>query len=287
MLQRFRREVPLSLGLAVLLSIAGVHCDGGLTGDPTNPSAPDSWYSSTDRPLKWATVPEGLLVMGSEEREDERPRPRVTLSAFRMSATEVTAGQYAGCVAEGACSWPGGGSDRCNTDDSGVKPGREGHPMNCVTWAEARRFAEWKGGRLPSEAEWEYAARGGEPTRDPSLQKHKGPVPDTDWNGDRTYPVAEGDANAFGLYDMNGNVWEWVEDDWHASLEGAPEDGSAWVDEPRASSRVIPVGAGRPSWDRARLPDRSGHSPDLRRFDQGFRVALAAHGASEAATESP
>jgi formylglycine-generating enzyme required for sulfatase activity len=90
---------------------------------------------------------------------------------------------------------------------------------------------------------------------------------------EQTHPVGEKEPNTFGLYDMRGNVFEWVEDDWHGSYNSAPEDGSAWIDEPRGAGRVIRGG----SWSRAarycRSALRNFYDPDYRYLNLGFRLA--------------
>jgi hypothetical protein len=132
------------------------------------------------------------------------------------------------------------------------------------------------GCRLPSEAEWEYAARAGTTT------EYALPAPDgsddiadkglanclgcgSEWDGDKTAPVSSFDSNAWGLYDMHGNVWEWVEDCWHRSYEGAPKDGQAWLEEDGGDcgSRVLRGGRHRSRTFRCRpgYQTRSGTTP--------------------------
>ncbi len=111
-----------------------------------------------------------------------------------------------------------------------------------VSWKDAKKYAEWADLCLPSEAQWEYACRAGTGMRYYTGYK-EADLGRAGWykanSGDRLHPVGEKEANAFGLYDMHGNMYEWVEDDWHRNYEDAPADGSAWVDSPRGSSRVF------------------------------------------------
>jgi formylglycine-generating enzyme required for sulfatase activity len=86
-------------------------------------------------------------------------------------------------------------------------------------------------------------------------------------------PVGQKEANAFGLYDMHGNSWEWCEDDWHESYEGAPTDGSAWIDKPRGRLRVVRGGSWYENARRCRSASRDALPPDYRIFFYGFRLA--------------
>jgi formylglycine-generating enzyme required for sulfatase activity len=125
--------------------------------------------------------------------------------------------------------------------------------------------------RLPSEAEWEYAVRAGTTTRY-SFGDSESKLGDYAWyygNSDgKTHPVGQKKPNSWELYDMHGNVWEWVQDGWHDSYDRAPTDGSAW--EGDGAARVFRGGG----WsDRARLCRSALRSPDARRaYDLGFRI---------------
>jgi formylglycine-generating enzyme required for sulfatase activity len=119
-------------------------------------------------------------------------------------------------------------------------------PVVGVSWDEARAYCEWAGLRLPSEAEWEYACRAGTTSRfwsgdtDEDLARVGWYLGNSDnW----IHAVGEKEPNPFGLFDMHGNVWEWVEDDWHGDYNGAPTDGSAWEDKQRAGYRVYRGGS--------------------------------------------
>ena len=155
--------------------------------------------------------------MGADDLgPDVKPRHTVTVNSFEMAKTLVTVEQYKVCVDAKACTVPSAGPD-CNW---GV-PGRGKHPVNCVDWQQAQTFSAWEGGRLPTEAEWEYAARSG--GRD---QKYPwGDSPPTCEKavfkgcGTGTAPVCSKPAGntAQGLCDAAGNVWEWMEDRYHPS----------------------------------------------------------------------
>ena len=151
--------------------------------------------------------------------------------------------------------------------------------MNCVNWAQAEAFAKWAGGRLPSEAEWEYAARSAGkdqkyPWGNDNATCKKAVISD---GGDgcgkeSTWPVCsktEGNSEQ-GLCDMAGNVWEWVQDRYHNTYIGAPTDGSAW-ESPAVSYRVFRGGSWYDIASNARAAFRGGGSPAIRLNDFGLR----------------
>jgi formylglycine-generating enzyme required for sulfatase activity len=192
--------------------------------------------------LTWVPIAGGTFPMGCSVGDAacvgvsrENPRHAVAVRSFAILETEVTEAQYAALMdgADPSCDYGGGGGA-----DS---------PVECVTWHAARTFCQRAGGRLCSEAEWEYAARGGTTTvyacgDEPSC------LDGFAWysanSGGHKHDVKTGvSPNGYGLYDLYGNVWEWVEDDWHGSYDGAPADGTAWVDVPRATYRVFRGGS--------------------------------------------
>ena len=232
--------------------------------------------------IEFVRIEGGTFQMGGDGEYDGRPIHAVTLASFEMSKTEVTVGQYRACVSAGACTEP---SDRWDNTLGIIRwdntPGeRENHPVVYVTWNQAKAFAEFAGARLPTEAEWEYAAKSGG-------QDIVFPWGNEEPNCDRlnfnrcvgdTTPVctyATGNT-AQALCDMAGNVWEWVEDDWHGSYEGAPVDGSAWVENPRGSLRVGRGG----SWYHfaffVRAAGRYDVVPSFAGGSRGFRLARSA-----------
>lgn len=169
-------------------------------------------------------VPGGIYTMGSSAGGEatERPAHRVALKNFRISSTPVTFDQWDACVKAGGCI-----NGPAVANDFGA--GRGQRPLSYVTYADAVAYAAWLGAqlhghfRLPSEAEYEYAARAGSTTTYPWGDK-----PDAARVASRAGPVGMNPPNAFGLYDMTGNIAEITLDCWHENYDGAPVDGSAW-----------------------------------------------------------
>lgn len=194
--------------------------------------------------IEWVRLDGGAFTMGDPDgRLDQKPTREVTVAPFEVSRSEVTFGQYDRCVAAGGCTPP---SDRCWVLNAAGKFGwgllssefrTPDRPVVCVTWQQAATFAAWVGGRLVSEAEWEYLARGGgKPQRypwgDAGLSCERAVI-DDDGKGcckDRTWPACSlrQGASPQKVCDLIGNVYELVADAWHPSYEGAPTDGSAW-----------------------------------------------------------
>ena len=231
-------------------------------------------------------VPAGDYMMGSASSEEyrsdnESPRHRVTISEpFAVGKYEVTFSQWDACVAEGGCS-------HRPSDESW---GRSERPVINVSWNDTKEYVKWLSGktgnqyRLLSESEWEYVARAG--TTGPF---HYGRTISTDqanYDGDfvygsgrkgvdrqKTVSVGSFPSNGYGLHDVHGNVWEWVEDCWHESYAGAPKDGRAWTTGGSCGHRVLRGG----SWNylprSLRAANRSGNRTGLRINWFGFRVA--------------
>ena len=236
------------------------------------------------------TIPGGTFRMGDlsgEGYDDEQPVHTVTMPAFRIGKYEVTFDQWDACVADGGCGgyWP---------DDEAW--GRGTRPVINVSWDDAQAFIGWLNDktsgkfRLPTEAEWEYAARAGSSTKyyfgnsQSHLCRYANHADDsTDYSnrnkscsdgvGKRTAAVGRFQPNAFGLYDMHGNVWEWIQDCWNDSYLEAPNGGRAWMSGD-CSQRVVRGGAWLNNPDGQRSAIRGNSSRSSREANgQGFRLA--------------
>jgi formylglycine-generating enzyme required for sulfatase activity len=229
-----------------------------------------------------ATIPAGAFAMGAPEGErqrqaSERPVVEVTIARpFALSTHEVTFAEWDACVAAEGCP---------TLADSGW--GRGAQPAINVSWEDANAYAAWLSKttgapyRLPTEAEWEYAARAGAATPfafgegisahqanfDGSLPYRAAPAPARR----RPLPVGKFAPNAFGLYDMHGNVWEWVADCWAVSHQGQAADGAARSGA--CSTHVLKGGAWNTGGWRLRVAHRIAKNAKAREYDNGFRVA--------------
>lgn len=167
----------------------------------------------------------------------------MTVPAYRLHKREVTWEDYAACVDAAACSTPAtGGACLWGTLTYHTRA------INCVAWTQARSYCAWIGARLPTEAEWEVAAAAGEgPAAGNWSNPWGGAYPTCDLvvmagctcNGSSCAPCTTGDLTPQGVCDLAGNLSEWAEDDYHSNYTGAPTDGSAWVDVPRAATRAV------------------------------------------------
>ena len=224
-------------------------------------------------------IPAGSFVMGSNEREEEKPPRQVSFRSFAMGKHEVTQGQWKAVMGRN----PSGFSD-CG----------DNCPVERVSWDDIQQYLQKLNGmtgqqyRLPSEAEWEYAARAGCSTdfNVGGQCREKIEATEANFDGSATYKgsakgvyrekttaVGSFGANNWGLHDMHGNVREWVEDVWHNNYAGAPTDGSAWKSGGDSSRRVLRGGAwsSYPVGLRSAFRDRG--APDFRYGGIGFRIA--------------
>ena len=278
----------------------------------SGPRAGDSFRDCPQCP-EMVVVPAGSYRMGSPSyeqgrQEDEGPVHEVTIAApFAIGRYEVTVAEFGrfvdetGYLAGNSCYAYEGGNWETRAGQGWRNPGfgQSGrHPVACANWNDAQAYAAWLSRetgekyRLPSESEWEYAARAGTTTArywgdGESAQCRHANGGDagvkerySDWNWTvascrdghvHTAPVGSFAANGWGLHDMLGNVWEWTEDCRNGSYAGAPSDGSAW-EYGDCSVRVLRGGSWVNGPSNLRAADR-GWSTTGYRFLIGFRVA--------------
>lgn len=224
--------------------------------------------------MKFVAVPAGSYQMGSTLDTTAQPVHKVSIKPFLIGLYEVTFAEYAQFCAATRRELP---------DDGGWGMGNR--PVINVSWDDAVAFTDWlsaKSGRkfrLPSEAEWEYAARGGTTTPfpwGPNLGKNRancngcGSV----WDNKSTAPVASFKPNGYGLYDVIGNVYEWCLDLQHDNYQGAPDDGSPWLQPGRSIERVYRGAAFNQPPVEMPVSRRCWGLPDTRDTMTGFRVLL-------------
>ena len=216
--------------------------------------------------------------MDNEAFDDETPQHEVRIGrGFRMGVYEVTLGQFKRYIAEA-------GRDDLLTDDFIQYNGNgDRAPVVEVSWHDAQGFIGWlnnkegaRAYRLPSEAEWEYAARAGTTSKynwGEAIGRNRANCNGcgSRWDSERPAPVGSFEPNAFGLYDMHGNVDEWVEDCYHDSYHDAPTDGRAWTSGD-CDSRVVRGGSWYYIPRSLRSAHRSINGPSIRLNAYGFRL---------------
>jgi formylglycine-generating enzyme required for sulfatase activity len=213
-------------------------------------------------------IPAGTFQMGSNEDATEKPVHNVTVAAFAMSKYPVTIGEWKECVAAKACTYEPKGDDDL--------------PVYNVSWNDAQRYVNWLSQRskqkyrLPSEAEWEYAARGNTTSKFwwgnqvvPGKAACKGCG--TEYQINRPMKVGSFAANPFGLFDMTGAVAQWVSDCWHRDYRGAPQNGSSW-DVRGCTHHVLRGGSWKNDASYLRTSSRDSYDTDVRYETHGFRV---------------
>jgi len=228
--------------------------------------------------VKMKLIPAGEFQMGSESGDsDESPVHTVYLDAFYMDTYEVTNALYEMCVEAGICTEPysKGSSSR---DSYYGNPSYDDYPVIYLEWEQARDFCEWRGARLPTEAEWEKAARGG-------LEGKLYPWGDqeedcTRANYEAENGYCEGDTtrvgsyapNGFGLFDMAGNVWEWVMD-WYGETFYSSSSSENPTGPSSGSNRGLRGGSWFNEATDIRVAIRGRNFPNYRNFIIGFRCA--------------
>ena len=205
---------------------------------------------------------------------------------FAVGIYEVTIVEWNACAAAGGGGrgggGGGGGQHRGGCSAIIYEPGHERLPASNLSWEDAQRYVRWlsavtgKKYRLLTEAEWEYANRGGTKTQY-SFGDDESSLGEYAWydGNSQKQPQAVGKKkpNAFHLYDMHGNVWEWIDDCWHDTYEGAPTDGSAWSECEDDSIRVLRGGSSADGPGSLRAALRAAQSSGTRMSTYGLRVA--------------
>ncbi len=277
-----RRKVLITFGLFTVGTVASNIFAQLFRQNPTPPSPsprplapPFTENLPNGVTLEMVGLPAGQFLMGSPDsdpdaRDNEKPQHQVKVNSFAIGKYPVTQAQYQAVM--------------------GTNPSRfqnnPQNPVEDVSWNDAQAFCQklsqitGKSFRLPTEAEWEYACRAGTTTRfyfgDDANQ-----LGDYAWykgnSQQTTHPVGQKKPNAWGLYDMSGNVWEWCEDDWHDNYIGAPKDGSAWLKN--GNDNRSPLRGG--SWYNVPANCRSAYRnftyrPDYSLINDGFRVVCGA-----------
>ncbi|MBU0719463.1 MAG: formylglycine-generating enzyme family protein, partial [Planctomycetes bacterium] len=252
--------------------------------------AKDSRFADPDSPDLWVAIPAGKFWMGAQPQpgrnhdpqawRDEGPVHEVTLPAYRIGRYPVTVLEYARFVNNGGYNdqrfWTAGGFDQHKTPEDWNEQLRyPTRPVVSVSWYEACAYASWRGCRLPSEAEWERAARGPDGRRYPWGDEEPNPHL-------ANYGIMIGSPTPVGVYprgatpeqvhDLAGNVWEWCQDVYHESYNGAPSDGTAWSGD-ESPARVLRGGSWLNDPRLLRSACRLRNWPDFRFNYVGFRVA--------------
>ena len=239
--------------------------------------------------LEWVNVNGGTFQMGSNDGPgNEQPIHSVTLSSFEITKYEVTNEQYCEFLNDIGCNSNGSHNGEnyidmdnsyCQINYSGgqfiPESGKTDFPVIEVSWYGSHAFAQWAGGRLPTEAEWEFAARGGNNSNGYTYSGSN-TVGDVAWyssnSGGHTHQVGTKATNELGIHDMSGNVWEWC-NDWYDSNYY----GSSPSNNPQGPSsgtyRVLRGGSGNHNAYNCRVANRNGGNPDYSDHLIGFRVA--------------
>ncbi len=275
------RTLAVALGVTLVLLLG---CGGGKESTPTpDPTPPGIIWERPRDEMVMVYVPAGVFEMGSKEgNDDEQPVHTVALNGFWIDKYEVTNEQYRRCVEAEKCQ----ASTTCRRGKSTYgEASKADHPIVCVNWQGAQDYCEWAGARLPTETEWEYAARGpagltypwgnefdcakGNFDDEAKISSYIVPGGESCDGFERTAPVGSfPDGTSWcGAEDMAGNVWEWVMD-WHGEYLSGRRLGS---DSVWSSSKVMRGG----SWldDFQRSAARGYDSPTGQHFHVGFRCA--------------
>jgi len=261
--------------LIALAFIFIVGCEDDSPTEPTNiqPGEERVFELNHSINILMVWIPSGSFMMGSMDDEDDRDDDEDQVhdlnieTGFWMGKYEVTQAQWEAVTGKNPSRDYGVGDD---------------YPVYYVSWDNIQDDFLDKlddGFRIPSEAEWEYACRAGTDTRfywgnDPDYNEIGSYAVYSANHNDRTEEVGTKLPNTWGLYDMSGNVYEWCADDYHDNYEGAPDDGSPWIDNPRAERRVLRGGTWESNPRGCRSANRNRSLPSLWNLYLGFRLVL-------------
>jgi formylglycine-generating enzyme required for sulfatase activity len=259
-----KKLLPLFFVFAILLAA----CSGGSGLGSGDAESAKEKTSSQDK-MTIVLIPGATFQMGGltdKAQPDEEPDHKVTMKGFWIDKTEVTNAQYAQCVAAGACEIPNELKSATH-DGYYAAPDFADYPVIYVTWNDAKNYCSWAGRRLPTEAEWEYAARGNDfrnfpwGDTDPSADTANFGYQNKDTVKVGSYP---GGASPFGIFDMAGNVWEWVADYYGASYyQNSPAENPLGPEGPGVNGLQMVLRGG--SW--------ADEIAELRVSNRGFGLA--------------
>ena len=236
------------------------------------PIQPGATFKDCDDCPEMVVIPSGTFMMGTKDDpfakipspKDEQPQHAVSIRSFSIGKYEVTQEQWYSVMGNTPSNFKG-----------------RTLPVERVSWNDTQEFIQklnaktGKTYRLPTEAEWEYTARAGSQTEF-SFGDNENDLGRYAWfydnSSSQTHPVGEKQPNAFGLFDMHGNVWEWTQDCWNENYVGAPNDSSAWM-QGDCSRRVLRGGSWNSVPQVLRSAIRNRNSSEFRYFNYGFRVA--------------
>jgi len=271
--------ISLAVGLVLLVGLITLGgCSGNSASNNTadasrggagaKPESSPGTVVKNSSGMEFAFVPAGSFQMGSDKgSSSELPVHKVTFAhGFYMGRYEVTQAQWQKVM----------GSNPSSVTDCG-----ENCPVDSVMWNDAQEFVKKLNAandgytyRLPSEAEWEYACRAG------TTGDYAGELNSMGWyhdnSNDKPHPVGQKQPNAWGLYDMHGNAEEWAMDYFHDNYNGAPADGSAWLDGGEQKYRVVRGGRWQVVGDYLRSAFREGNDPDRPYNGYGIRLVAVA-----------
>ena len=284
----------LLAGVAVFVASVWVGCSQFAGGDEASSAEllpqfrQDAWFLPDEDLLGFIEIPDASFMMGSGETRAE-PRHTVDLPRYFIGRYEVTVAQFRACVDAGGCS----------AGDAHALNGPDDYPVRLVSWREAVAYGEWLTTQLqgwsgtpdpirrllrqdgwhialPSEAQWERAARGTAgrifPWEGDTIDRTRANYLGRDVVAVGSYTPG---VTPEGVFNLAGNVSEWVEDDWHDEQQATRADGAAWVDEPRGDRRVLRGGAFSHGKRGVRAAYRGWYFPHVRDDRLGFRVVVS------------